>query len=94
MASSIPFVFSACGFATDPPSIIIMMMTSLSLLPLRKDVVMEEFSFVLTAVDGSKRFGFCRRYLLKPEPNWKPLCFCLVSKWFTFFSPFSLYFFQ
>lgn len=46
--------------------------------------VTEEFSFVLTAVDGSKRFGFCRRYMLKPAPGWKPLCYCLISTWSTF----------
>ena len=43
----------------------------------------EEFSFVLTASDGSKRFGFCRRILLRAkDPNWKPICFCLISKWY------------
>lgn len=35
----------------------------------------ETFSFVLTATDGSKRFGYCRRFMhLKP-----PECFCIIS---------------
>jgi len=42
----------------------------------------ETFSFVLTDVDGSKRFGYCRRFLGK-----NPECYCIVS----FFPSFSLF---
>ncbi len=36
----------------------------------------ENFSFVLTESDGSKRFGYCRRFVrLSP-----PVCLCAVSK--------------
>jgi len=49
-----------------------------------KETVEEEFSFVLTVSDGSKRFGFCRRFLKKPEPGFQPVCFCLVSAWSSF----------
>jgi hypothetical protein len=34
----------------------------------------ETFSFVLTDADGSKRFGYCRRFLGK-----NPECYCIVS---------------
>jgi hypothetical protein len=36
----------------------------------------ENFSFVLTESDGSKRFGYCRRFA-RTSP---PICFCAVSK--------------
>lgn len=36
----------------------------------------ENFSFVLTESDGSKRFGYCRRFV-RSSP---PVCFCAVSK--------------
>uniref|UniRef100_A0A6B2LGA6 UDENN domain-containing protein n=1 Tax=Arcella intermedia TaxID=1963864 RepID=A0A6B2LGA6_9EUKA len=49
-----------------------------------KEIIQEEFSFVLTVSDGSKRYGFCRRFLKKPEPSFLPVCFCLVSVWSSF----------
>ncbi len=36
----------------------------------------ENFSFVLTESDGSKRFGYCRRFLRSVPPE----CVCVVSK--------------
>ncbi len=36
----------------------------------------ENFSFVLTESDGSKRFGYCRRFLRSAPPE----CVCAVSK--------------
>lgn len=44
-----------------------------------KDVEIEKtesFSFVSTLSDGSKRFGYCRRFF---KPNKPPECFCLIS---------------
>eukprot|EP01105_Mastigella_eilhardi_P019978 TRINITY_DN4727_c0_g1_i1.p1 TRINITY_DN4727_c0_g1~~TRINITY_DN4727_c0_g1_i1.p1 ORF type:complete len:834 (-),score=124.28 TRINITY_DN4727_c0_g1_i1:60-2561(-) len=35
----------------------------------------ETFSFVLTAVDGSKRYGYCRRFMQSQPPE----CYCIVS---------------
>jgi hypothetical protein len=35
----------------------------------------ENFSFVLTESDGSKRFGYCRRFLRSTPPE----CLCVVS---------------
>lgn len=45
----------------------------------------EEFSFVLTVRDGSKRYGFCRRYIQPPpgvplDQDWKPICYCIVGE--------------
>jgi hypothetical protein len=36
----------------------------------------ENFSFVLTESDGSKRFGYCRRFLRTTPPE----CFCVVTR--------------
>ena len=36
----------------------------------------ESFSFVSTLGDGSKRFGYCRRFF---KPNKPPECYCLLS---------------
>uniref|UniRef100_A0A8C4NBQ8 DENN/MADD domain containing 2Da n=1 Tax=Eptatretus burgeri TaxID=7764 RepID=A0A8C4NBQ8_EPTBU len=43
-----------------------------------KDVQSETFSFVLTNVDGSRRFGYCRR-LLPPGKN-VPEVYCIISR--------------
>jgi hypothetical protein len=44
----------------------------------------ESFSFVSTLGDGSKRFGYCRRFF---KPNKPPECYCLLS----YASSFSLF---
>eukprot|EP01125_Pyxidicula_operculata_P001589 TRINITY_DN11437_c0_g1_i1.p1 TRINITY_DN11437_c0_g1~~TRINITY_DN11437_c0_g1_i1.p1 ORF type:complete len:908 (-),score=115.64 TRINITY_DN11437_c0_g1_i1:17-2740(-) len=42
----------------------------------------EEFSFILTVLDGSKKFGLCRRYFnSNNDPNFIPMCFCVISTW-------------
>eukprot|EP01117_Protostelium_nocturnum_P009442 TRINITY_DN3368_c0_g1_i3.p1 TRINITY_DN3368_c0_g1~~TRINITY_DN3368_c0_g1_i3.p1 ORF type:complete len:691 (+),score=220.62 TRINITY_DN3368_c0_g1_i3:186-2258(+) len=35
----------------------------------------ETFNFVLTEGDGSKKFGYCRRYVIDSQPE----CFCVLS---------------
>jgi len=49
-----------------------------------KETIVEEFSFILTVMDGSKRFGFCRRYIKSKAPDFKPKCNVIVSTWSSF----------
>jgi hypothetical protein len=43
-----------------------------------QEKIVETFSFVITAVDGSKRYAYCRRYIFQSK-SIKPECLCLVS---------------
>lgn len=47
--------------------------------------VSEDFSFVLTKADGSKRWAFCRRYLTQKEGSiWTaPVCYCVTSEMYS-----------
>eukprot|EP01126_Amoeba_proteus_P062353 TRINITY_DN8465_c0_g1_i16.p1 TRINITY_DN8465_c0_g1~~TRINITY_DN8465_c0_g1_i16.p1 ORF type:complete len:603 (-),score=116.71 TRINITY_DN8465_c0_g1_i16:14-1822(-) len=46
-----------------------------------RNCVNEDFSFVLTLSDGSKRFAFCRRYTTREQTIWNPpLCYCVTSR--------------
>lgn len=35
----------------------------------------ENFSFILTSGDGSKRHGYCRRFMTDKYPE----CYCIIS---------------
>jgi len=44
-----------------------------------KKKMSENFSFVLTESDGSKKFGYCRRFLTEEDGKPLPECFCVLS---------------
>jgi len=44
----------------------------------------ETFSFVLTELDGSKKFGYCRRLLADGDSPRFPEVYCIVSEMFVF----------
>ena len=38
----------------------------------------ETFSFVLTDIEGSKRFGYCRRLLVRPQDRQEAFCWVFL----------------